>query len=214
MKNIVIINGSPRKNGNTAELLHEAERAALSKGYGVKFYNLYGLKNARGCISCFGCKLAPNLGKCVVKDDFHPILNEIRSADGFILGSPNYLGDISAALRALYERLIFQYITYKNDPKSYNFRSIPVVFLITCNAPESAYCENGMYSDMLKTYEGVFTTFIGDTASFICGQTRQVADYSKYGWDMFDADERMERSENVFPGQKKEFAELVLRHIG
>lgn len=66
-----------------------------------------------GCISCFGCKLPEHQGECICKDGLAPVLSEIRNADGVIIGTPNYLGDGSAAFRSLYERLIFQSLTYK-----------------------------------------------------------------------------------------------------
>lgn len=128
---------------------------ASSEGAEVEIIDLYKLDNCTGCVSCFGCKTEGYLGKCVYKDGLADVLEKIRNADGLILGSPVYLGDISAGLRALYERLIFQYITYKTEPRSYSDRRIPVVFILTSNAPE------GYYDDLLKKYNGSLEAFIG-----------------------------------------------------
>ena len=98
--------------------MNEAAEGARASGAEVKEYDLYDIGDFKGCVSCFGCKLDRNMGKCVHRDALTPILEDIRTADGLILGTPNYLGDISAGLRALYERLMFQYITYKIEPKS------------------------------------------------------------------------------------------------
>lgn len=69
------------------------------------------------------------------------MLEEIRKADGLIIGSPNYLGDVSAAFRSLYERLIFQYITYNTEAQSYNDHRIPVLLIMTSNTPDDSNIE-------------------------------------------------------------------------
>ncbi len=122
MKTIVAINASPRVEWNTGTLIREAAKGAEAEGAEIKIFDLYRLEKYTGCISCFGCKLAPNEGKCICKDGLAPVLDAIRNADGLIVGTPNYLGDVSAGFRALYERLIFQSLTYKTDPRSYSDR--------------------------------------------------------------------------------------------
>ena len=76
-------------------------------------------------------KIPEHLGVCIYKDGLAPILEEIRNADGLMIETPNYLGDVSAAFRALYERLIFQSLTYKIEPRSYNKHRISVLFIMT-----------------------------------------------------------------------------------
>lgn len=101
--------------------------------------DLYRLDKFTGCVSCFGCKLDPNKGKCVCRDGMTPVLEKIAQADGLILGSPNYLGNVSAGCRALYERLYFQHLTYNKDQMFLVERKIPVLFILTSNAPEASY---------------------------------------------------------------------------
>ena len=107
MKKIVAINASPRIHWNTSELVREVAKGAESVGATIQWFDLYKLEKFTGCISCFGCKLPEHQGVCIYKDGLTSVLNEIRQADGLIIGTPNYLGDISAGLRSLYERLIF-----------------------------------------------------------------------------------------------------------
>ncbi len=199
---IVAINGSPRKGWNTSILVKEAAEGARSAGAEVIEYDLYDIGEFKGCISCFGCKLDKNKGKCIYKDALAPILEDIRTADGLIMGSPNYLGDISAGLRALYERLVFQYITYKVEPKSYNDRQIPVLLIMTSNVPEEAYPQIG-YEALLKKYEQTLTNFIGPTKTLISGDTLQVNDYDRYDWTLFDPAKKIARRESVFPKERK-----------
>lgn len=202
MKHIVAINASPRTIWNTATLIREAARGAESAGAKVEVFDLYRLERFRGCNSCFSCKLPKNKGRCIYQDGLAPVLEKIRHADGLMIGTPNYLGDVSAAFRALYERLIFQYITYKKEPASYSKRSIPVLFIMTSNAPEEFYTPEG-YGKMIAGYQNTLSRFIGPTKVMICGDTLQVDNYDKYDWTMFDPDAKKARHETVFPEEKQ-----------
>lgn len=206
MKKIIAINCSPRSTWNTATLVREAAKGAEAQGAGVTVIDLYKQEKFTGCISCFGCKLPDNLGQCICKDGLAPVLEVIRNADGLIIGSPNYLGDVTAGFRALYERLIFQALTYKTEVRSYNQKQIPVLMIMTSNASEAFYPQIG-YDEMLKRYQGTLGAFVGPTKILISSDTLQVKDYSRYNWTMFDPEHRKERHETVFPeDRKKAFA--------
>ena len=90
MKKIVAVNCSPRRGWNTDLMVRAAAKGAEGAGAEVKIFDLSLLEQYTGCVSCFGCKLAPNEGRCVCLDDLHPILEAIRGADGLILGTPIY----------------------------------------------------------------------------------------------------------------------------
>ena len=200
MKKIVLINASPRATWNTASLIREAARGAEAEGAEVTVFNLYQLEKFTGCISCFGCKLPEHQGVCICKDGLAPVLEAIRNADGLVLGTPNYLGDVSAAFRALYERLIFQSLTYQIEPRSYNKHRIPVLLIMTSNCAEEFYSQIG-YDRMLENYKNSLTGMVGPTKIMVCGDTLQVNDYSKYNWTMFNPDAKKTRHEEVFPGE-------------
>ena len=202
MKKIVAINCSPRSTWNTATLVREAAKGAEAQGAEVEIIDLYKLEKFTGCISCFGCKLPDNLGKCICKDGLTPVLEAIRNADGLIIGSPNYLGDVTAGFRALYERLIFQCLTYKTEVRSYNKKQIPVLMIMTSNAAEAFYPQIG-YDEMLKRYQGTLGTFVGPTKILISSDTLQVKDYSRYNWTMFNPEAKKARHEAVFPEDKQ-----------
>lgn len=197
MKKIIAINGSPRSGWNTDILVREAAAGAASAGAEVEIIDLYKLEKYSGCVSCFGCKTEAHLGKCVCQDGLAAVLEKIRTADGLILGSPVYLGDITAGLRALYERLVFQYISYKLDPPNYNSRKIPVVFILTSNAPEA------FYADLVKRYKGSLESFVGPTQTLVSADTLQVSNYDQYNWTMFNPDQKKERRETVFPQERQ-----------
>lgn len=206
MKKIIVINASPRKDWNTGSLVREAAKGAVANGAEVKIFDLYKLEKFTGCISCFGCKLPEHQGVCVYRDGLAPVLEEIRSADGLIIGTPNYLGDVSAAFRALYERLIFQSLTYKIEPRSYNKHMIPVLFIMTSNCSEDFYSQIG-YDKMLENYKNTLSGMVGPTKVMVSGDTLQVNDYEKYNWTMFNPDAKIVRHKEVFPNDmKKAFA--------
>ena len=131
-----------------------------------------------------------------------PVLEDIRNADGLIIGSPNYLGDVTAGFRALFERLIFQSLTYKTEVRSYNEKQIPVLMIMTSNASEEYYSKIG-YDEMLKRYQSTLGSFVGPTKILISYDTLQVKDYSRYNWTMFNPEAKQERHVKVFPEDKK-----------
>lgn len=197
MKHIIAINASPRSGWNTDILVREAAKGAEAEGAAIEVVNLYRLDKFTGCISCFGCKTEAHLGECVCKDGLSEVLKKIRAADGLIIGSPVYLGDVTAGFRALLERLIFQYITYKTEPRSYNERKIPVILILTSNVPEE------YDADLLAKYKNTFDNLIGPTKTLVSGNTLQVNNYERYDWTIFNADEKKERREKVFPEERK-----------
>ena len=204
---LVAINTSPRVNWNTAQLVKEAARGAEDAGAQVEYFDLYRQDKFTGCISCFGCKLAPNEGKCIYKDGIAPILEAIREADAVVIGTPNYLGQPSAGFRALYERIVFQNLTYRVEDRMYVSCTTPVLFIMTSNAPDEMY-DNGPYGAMVQEYCSGLERGIGPAKAFIAGNTLQVSDYSRFNWTMFDADAKKERHETVFPQEKQAVYEL------
>jgi len=197
MKKIIAVNGSPRSGWNTDILVREAAAGAASCGAEVEIIDLYKLDKFTGCISCFGCKTEEHLGYCVCRDGLYEVLEKIRQADGLILGSPVYLGDISAGLRALYERLIFQSITYQTEVRSYNQHPIPVALILTSNVPAEYNAE------LLNRYKGTLEAFVGPTVTFASGNTLQVSHYERYNWTLFNAEEKKARREAIFPQERQ-----------
>lgn len=212
MKKIIAINASPRREWNTGTLIREAAKGVESEGAQVKVVDLYALDHFTGCVSCFGCKLPGHEGMCVCKDGLAPVLEEVRAADGLIIGTPNYLGDASAGFRSLYERLVFQYITYKTEPRSYSNSKIPVLFIMTSNAPKEMYTPE-FYGRVVSNYQQSLSTFIGPTKVLISADTLQVNDYDKYDWTMFDAESKRARRETVFPKEMQEAFSLGAKMV-
>ncbi len=207
MKKIIAINASPRGNWNTAQLVREAAAGAQEKGIEAEVVNLYELDAFMGCRSCFACKTERFEGICMVKDGLTELLGKIREADGLILGSPIYLGDMSAGYRALYERLVFQYITYRHEDVTCNQRPIPVLLVVTSNCPVEIY-DKINYTKMVDSHVKSLDRHVGPTKLLVVGSTKQVDDYSRFNWTIFDPEERIKRHEEIFPSELARAREL------
>ena len=202
-KTVVAVNAGPRTGWNTDTLITEACKGAQAQGAEVRRFDLFKLEKYTGCISCFGCKREKFKGHCICRDGLTPVLDAIREADGLIIGSPNYLGDLTSSFRALYERLIFQNLTYSMDPVCCNERMIPVLLLMTSNAPDT------MYTGMLQNYQQTLSRFVGPTEVFVSGDTQQLKDYSKTDWPWyFDAEAKYKRHREIFPRECRKAYEL------
>ncbi len=100
---ILILNGSPRKNGKVSTLLHIAEKSLIENGNSVTFIDVSSL-NFKPCIGCMACRSKET---CLLpEDDAHKIAQEIKSCDRIIVGSPVYWGNMSGQLKCLFDRLV------------------------------------------------------------------------------------------------------------
>ena len=103
---VLLINGSPRANGNTSRALKEVADTLAAEGVDVETV-WTGNKPVRGCVACYQCK-AKNLGKCVFNDDAaNGIIEKLKEADGIVVGSPVYYGQPAGAFLALWQRICF-----------------------------------------------------------------------------------------------------------
>lgn len=194
-KTIIVVNAGPRKGWNTDTLISEAAKGAEAAGAIVQRFDLFRLEKYTGCISCFGCKKEKNKGHCVCRDGLTNVLDAIREADGLIIGSPNYFGELTASFRALYERLVFQNLTYNRESPCCNHNAIPVLLIMTSNAAESHYLS------LMQSYQQTLSCFVGPTDILVSGDTLQLKDYSKLDWEwsIFDSNAKKHRRETVFP---------------
>ena len=203
-RRIIAVNAGPRKGWNTDTLITEASKGAEAAGAAVERFDLFRLEKYTGCISCFGCKKEKYKGQCVCRDGLTPVLDAIRESDGLIIGSPNYLSNMTASFRALYERLVFQNLTYNAETPCCNAHPIPVLLIMTSNAPDTAY------TGLLETYRQTLNRFVGPARVLVSGDTLQLKDYSKtdWPWSYFDPEAKKARHETVFPEEMKKAFEL------
>ena len=97
---VLLINGSPRKQGNTFVALSEAAKTLQQQGIETEIVQI-GVKPIRGCIACGQCKVK-QLGRCVFDDDVcNRISEKLDTADALIVGSPVYYGQPNGSVLSL-----------------------------------------------------------------------------------------------------------------
>lgn len=103
---VLLINGSPRKNGNTFTALSEAARTLEANGIETEIVHI-GAKPIRSCIACGQCKASAQ-GRCVFDDDLCNVVAEkMEKADALVVGSPVYYGQPNGAVLSLIQRLFY-----------------------------------------------------------------------------------------------------------
>lgn len=100
---VLMINGSPKANGNTYTALHEMEKIFAQEGIETEILHI-GNKDIRGCISCGQCY---EKGRCVFEDVVNETAQKFEECDGLVVGSPVYYASANATLVAFLTRLFY-----------------------------------------------------------------------------------------------------------
>ena len=100
---VLIINGSPRVNGNTTLAVREMEQTFAKQGVQVETVQI-GNQDIRGCIACGSCG---KNGKCVFDDAVNQLAPKFEEADGLVIASPVYYASANATLIACLDRLFY-----------------------------------------------------------------------------------------------------------
>lgn len=98
-----MLNGSPRKGGNTTTALDEMKAVFLKEGIEVECVQV-GDKAIRGCIACYSCR---KNGKCVFDDIVNQLAPKFMECDGLVVGSPVYYASANGTLISLLDRLFY-----------------------------------------------------------------------------------------------------------
>lgn len=208
---LIAINGSPRKEWNTAMLLKSALEGAASQGAETELIHLYDL-NYKGCESCFSCKTigSKSYGKCAVNDDLTEIFKRIEESDALILGSPIYFGTVTGEMRSFMERLMFPYLTYTQPPQSLFKKKIKTGFIYTMNITEEQLKEF-YYTIHVEINKRTLNLLFGHSESLFSFDTYQFKDYSKVVASRFDAEKKAERRKEIFPKDCQKAFEMGAR---
>ncbi len=100
--NILILNGSPRRNGNPKQMVEAFKKGAESSQHKVQIIDVC-KKNIHGCLGCDYCQKM-NEGVCIQKDDMQEILSLLREANMLVLASPVYYHSFSGQLKCVIDR--------------------------------------------------------------------------------------------------------------
>lgn len=206
---IMIINGSPRTDGNTVWMCQAFAGGLKASGKDISFeiVHLYEL-DFKGCRSCFACKRkgAQTYGKCALKDDISPVLEKVKNADAIVFASPVYLMDITGEMRCFLERLIFPLATYEAGYRTIAPKRMPVVTIYTMNVPREMAPVAAF--DTVENFIG----HVFSTPQRLCAyNTYQFKDYSQYVVEVFSEADKREYRKKVFPEDLQAAFELGCR---
>lgn len=196
---VIGINGSPRKNWNTATLLNKGLEGAASQGAETELIHLYDL-TYKGCISCFACKRKDGKhGKCAMKDDLTHILEKLETVEAIIFGSPIYYMNITAGITALLERFLFSHSIYSEEIPTVYPRKIQAGFIYTMNAIEKQFEGYGGKAS-LQLHEKFIERTLGRPVELLYSyNTYQFTDYKKYESSIFSEEAKAKYKAEQFP---------------
>lgn len=143
---ILVLNGSPRPNGNTAAMVKTFKDAAEAAGHQVVAFNVCKM-NIRGCLACEYCH-GKGHGTCIQKDDMQEIYAALADTEMIILAAPIYYHGISGQLKCVIDR--FYSALYPTAPKSLK----KVAMFLSSGDPD-------MYDGAKFSYDGDFLGYLG-----------------------------------------------------
>ncbi len=101
---VVAINGSPRKKGNTYNILNTICEKLNEQSIETEIINVG--SDVKGCMACGGCAKMRN-EKCVIDDEVNVAIQKLKEADGIILGSPVYFAGMSGSMKSFLDRVFY-----------------------------------------------------------------------------------------------------------
>ena len=217
-KKMIIVNASPRKNKNTAQMLESIMKGAQVAGAECELIHLVGM-NFKGCMSCFACKRKGNKcnGLCAYKDEFRPVLEKILAADAFVMGTPIYWSYPTGMFRNVIERLLFPIMSYSRDEQTggqmrYLDKKMKTALVYTMNCSPELY-EQFNYGQILAPDQRYMEMMFGSCEVLNAHLTYQFPDYSKYDANLIDVAERDYIRENQWPKDLQAAYELGKRLV-
>lgn len=148
---ILVLNGSPRPNRNTATFVQRFREGAEDAGHQVKILQV-GTMKIGGCIGCEYCK-GKGHGECAIKDDMQKVYSSLENADMLVFASPVYYWSLTSQLQATISRF---YATNIPHPKKY-------AMILTSGSDEVYNSILSQYHEILDYFEaidmGVFTAY-------------------------------------------------------
>ena len=152
-KKIMVLSGSPRKNGNTNTVVGWFAEGARQAGADVEVVDITKLKSTHhGCIACLGCQKSDKY-ECTVKDEVQPVLARIPSADVVVFATPTYFFGPTAQLKSALDRM-YSLIKFNGAKGGYDHNLEHVKFGVIATA-------GGGIQPGLKLIEDTFRSVAG-----------------------------------------------------
>lgn len=217
----LFINGSPRKDWSTSQMLESAMKGAVGAGAEAEIIHLYDTA-FKGCVSCFACKMknSKTNGLCAFKDSLTPILEKAHEADIIVIGSPVYFSYPTGPIRSFMERLMFPVLTYnaKVDEKTGELKSsilnktIPTAMIYTMGCPEDMMKECH-YPEIFGETSRFLEMLFGYTETLCTNNTYQFDNYDKYDVAEYVEPMRAKQRDDQYPKDLQSAYELGKRLV-
>ena len=143
--NILVLNGSPRANGNTSRMIKAFYDGAEEAGYHVMIDNVARMKIG-GCLACEYCHTKGG-GECVQKDDMQEVYAHLKEADMLVIASPIYYHGLSGQMKCCIDR--FYAAAYPDKPAKLK----KIAMFLSSGDPD-------MYEGALFSYKGDFLDYL------------------------------------------------------
>jgi multimeric flavodoxin WrbA len=114
---IIAINGSPRKEGNTSTIIKTILEGAQAGGAETVEVRLHDI-HLKGCMGCLRCRKNP--GRCSQEDELSPFLSALKTCQAYIIGSPIYMYHVTGQMKIFVDRVYSLYISRENEPGLYD----------------------------------------------------------------------------------------------
>lgn len=147
---ILVLNGSPRKQGNTMKMINAFQEGAMSVGHEVNVVNV-AYQKISGCLACEYCHQKEH-GVCIQKDDMHHIYDLLKETEMLVIASPIYYHGISGQLKCAIDRLYA--VLYPQEE-------------LTLHAPYLKKVAMILSSGDLDMYEGALFSLKGDFVDYL-----------------------------------------------
>ena len=191
---IIALNGSARKNWNDGQMLDSFIKGIHeeSDAIEVKRVDVYDL-DYKGCRGCLGCQLKKMVEVgCLIKDGAYELLKEIRQSDGLVFATPIYFMEITAQLRALFERLFYPGFASPSQ------KHLPVSAIYTMNQPREIM--ERLFKHPIEVMRRYFKElFLEDVDEVFAFQTLQWKNNELYKFDDDFYRERVKIHEAQWP---------------
>lgn len=214
---MLLLNGSPRPNHNTAQALQAAKEGAEEAGAEVELVNLFRIKDLKGCYSCYRCQrdgFDKSNPMCCIKDSLSPVLEKARDADVVIVGSPVYFYYPTSETMAFMNRFLFPKLSYLNafNPEAKIVNPKRTACIFTMNSPVEYFEASGEAKIIGQLAEASKAVY-GYGESLFMVQTAAFDDYKGLQFDPRFVESQQAYYKTHFPEQLQQAHDLGKRLV-
>lgn len=204
---VLALNGSQRREGNTAVLLGAALDGAKAAGAETEMLQFADM-SFKGCRACYGCKLRGKpVEYCVIRDDLQEVLKKAMECDILVIGTPIYFSDVTGEVRNFINRFIYPHLSYSTGPAHFR-KPVRSLMVYSGNVMEDQIRE-GLYRPLMEQNKEWLEMYAGPSEYFVASETPMFDDLERYDGDFYKMPGVMERRGVLLEENKKKLFEKL-----